>query len=302
MKDINVSELLDWMDEKPNLLVLHVPSPESYQETHIPGAKNICVYEMAFLEQVKSETREDLTWPIALYGISDQFIASRKAAGMLTQAGYTNVSRLQGGLADWQAAGESVERGESNQNPAIHSGEYDLDIKASRLTWTGRNLTNAHNGELRFSKGRVAVENSSASTGHLIVEMRSLTCDDLTDETMNSVLLQHLASDDFFAVDEYPTAEYHWDMSEHLDVLPGQPNVILKGQMTIRGHTERLVIEAIQGFNNEGDFILQAHFDLDRTNWNVQYGSGKLFESLAMHLVNDHISIGLKLVGKRTLP
>jgi hypothetical protein len=34
-----------------------------------------------------------------------------------------------------------------------------------------------------------------------------------------------------------------------------------------------------------------AHFDFDRTRWNVIYGSSRFFEHLGMHLVFDLISI-----------
>ena len=47
----------------------------------------------------------------------------------------------------------------------------------------------------------------------------------------------------------------------------------------------------------EGRFVAQAHFDFDRTLWNVVYGSGRLFEKLGMHLVNDLISLQLKIVA-----
>jgi len=296
MNDISVSQLLTWMDEKPRLLVLHVPSSESYDTGHIPGAKNVCVYEMVFLDRVKEATNNNLDFPVVVYGISDKFMASKKAATLLEQSGYTHVSRLQGGLSAWQDAGEPVERQRSDEQ-RIHDGVYQLDCDVSRITWTGRNLTNAHQGTIPFIEGHLEVEQGWLTRGHVVADMRSISCDDIEDANMNRMLLAHLASDDFFAVDEYETAEMHWDRVEHLDVLPGQPNMILRGGMTIRGQQEPLEVQAIQGFGADGGFFLQAHFDLDRTRWNVQYGSGKLFESLAMHLVNDHISIGLKLMA-----
>jgi hypothetical protein len=48
----------------------------------------------------------------------------------------------------------------------------------------------------------------------------------------------------------------------------------------------------------DGTLKAQAAIDLDRTLWNVNYGSGKLFERLGMHLVNDLISIELFIVAR----
>jgi polyisoprenoid-binding protein YceI len=302
MKEMDVNQLTRWMDEKPRFLLLHVPSPESFREAHIPGAKNVCVYEMVFLDRVQEETKGNLDYPIVVYGISDEFMASKKAATLLGQAGYSDVSRLIGGLSAWQEAGESVEGVQADAVTLIADGDYVLDLKQSCVFWTGRNLANVHQGTLNFSAGTLEIYQGNLTRGYVAVDMTSLVCDDINDKTMNMMLLAHLSSDDFFAADEFPTAEFDWDHAEHLDVLPGQPNVLLRGQMTIRGHQEPLEIQGVQGFNADGECVVQSHFDLDRTRWNVQYGSGKIFESLAMHLVNDHISIGLRLVASPAAP
>jgi hypothetical protein len=40
---------------------------------------------------------------------------------------------------------------------------------------------------------------------------------------------------------------------------------------------------------------IEAHFDLDRTTWNVLYGSSSYFEHLGMHLVYDLITVELRV-------
>ena len=47
---------------------------------------------------------------------------------------------------------------------------------------------------------------------------------------------------------------------------------------------------ALLGYN-ETFIAIQAHFDLDRVQWDSKYGSGRIFEALGQHLVNDFISI-----------
>jgi len=42
----------------------------------------------------------------------------------------------------------------------------------------------------------------------------------------------------------------------------------------------------------------QATLAFDRTLWGVLYGSGKHFQRLAGHLVNDLIEIQLRVVGR----
>jgi hypothetical protein len=48
----------------------------------------------------------------------------------------------------------------------------------------------------------------------------------------------------------------------------------------------------------DGILKAQASVDLDRTLWDVCYGSGKLYERLGMHLVNDLISLELFIAAR----
>jgi hypothetical protein len=48
----------------------------------------------------------------------------------------------------------------------------------------------------------------------------------------------------------------------------------------------------------DGTFKAQAALDIDRTLWGACYGSGKLYERLGMHLVNDLISVELFIVAR----
>ena len=36
----------------------------------------------------------------------------------------------------------------------------------------------------------------------------------------------------------------------------------------------------------------------DRTHWSVNYGSGKLYDDLGMHLVNDDVSLQIRLIAR----
>ena len=48
----------------------------------------------------------------------------------------------------------------------------------------------------------------------------------------------------------------------------------------------------------DGRLTAEAHFDFDRTHWNVIYGSNRFFEHLGMHLVFDLISLQMKIVTR----
>ena len=71
---------------------------------------------------------------------------------------------------------------------------------------------------------------------------------------------------------------------------------MLKGSLSLRGVTKNLDFPAIITVREDGSLGLEAHFDLDRTRWNIIYGSSRFFEHLGMHTVFDQISIELRLV------
>jgi hypothetical protein len=64
----------------------------------------------------------------------------------------------------------------------------------------------------------------------------------------------------------------------------------------MRGVTEELGFPAVVAAKGDA-LALDAHFDLDRTCWNVNYGSGKLYDDLGMHLVNDDVSLQVRLIA-----
>ena len=79
------------------------------------------------------------------------------------------------------------------------------------------------------------------------------------------MLIHHLESDDFFDVARFPEARFTFDRVEICSELPGCRNLRLHGDLTLRGVTKPLVVEAASGFTPEGRAALQSTFAIDRT-------------------------------------
>jgi hypothetical protein len=77
----------------------------------------------------------------------------------------------------------------------------------------------------------------------------------------------------------------------------GLPNFLVEGDLELRGARAPLTFPVTLGRLADGSFSAEAHFDIDRTRWNVLYGSSRFFEHLGTHLVYDLISIEIRLVG-----
>src|SRR6185369_8620889 len=237
-----------------------------------------------------------------LYDASGTTRAAQVARERLIEVGYVNVSILKGGLAGWRAAGLPVEAEDEGGmvEPALQDGTFRIDVEKSSLEWIGRNLNNRHHGRIGIREGELVIRGGWPSEGSIVLEMNTITESDIQDPFWHDMLIRHLKSDDFFAVERFPTASFRltgW-VTQH-GVSPGAPNGIATGALTIKDVTRTVSFPAIVAPQEDGSIKAHATLDIDRTHWNVCYGSGKLFERLGMHLVHDIISLELFILARQ---
>lgn len=298
---ISRDELLLRLSERHRPLLIDVLPAEEFSAAHLPGAKNACVFDVTFLEDVQ-KLAPDRAQALVLYGSSPRNLASTTAAEKLATAGYTQVADYHGGLEDWRAAGKSLEgvAGTAPRPATPREGTHQIDVAKSKVEWTGRNLTGAHSGTIKLREGLIEIENGHPARGAFTLEMSTIENTDIEDAAMRKMLVRHLASDDFFDVPRFPTAEFRLSKITALpDAKPGNPNTEVSGSLTLKGVTRELTFRSILAPTPDGLLAADAHFDIDRTQWQILYGSGKFYEKLGKHLVNDEISLAIKLV---TLP
>ncbi len=296
---ISSNEVKQRMDA--GAVVIDVMTPEDYAACHVAGAQNACVYEMVFLERI-FEFVPDRNTELIVYDATGTGKAAEIGRDRLLQAGYPRVFILAGGLSAWKNGAFPVERGVATTLPesAPEDGTYRIDLENSRLEWIGRNLNNRHIGQLAILEGELIIAAGLPSSGRIIVDMHSLTNSDLQDAGYRNMLISHLQSDDFFAVDRFPTASLiltGWEADA--SISPEAPSGIAKGELTIKGVSRPVRFPAIAAPQSDGSIKIHAAFDIDRTLWGVLYGSCKYFERLGMHLVHDIVSVELFAVAQK---
>lgn len=296
---ISCTELNHQLDAGASLLVIDILPPEEYCASHLPGAVNACVYEMVFLDRM-AELAPDLSVPLVLYDATGTTRTAVTAREKLLTAGYRDVRILEGGLAGWCAASYPLEQTDGLQpEPQILDGTYLLDPLASVLEWTGRNINNRHYGRIPVEGGKVVFARGELQEGGVALDMSGITNQDLQDETYRQMLVNHLLSADFFDVTRYPLATMTVNGWEPIpSASPGTPDHLLRGELTIKGVTRPITVPVTVIPQGDNSIKAQAAFSIDRTEWNITYGSGKLYEKLGMHLVNDRIDIELFFVAR----
>jgi rhodanese-related sulfurtransferase/polyisoprenoid-binding protein YceI len=299
-RPIDAKELRRWMDEGRAFTLLDVLPKEAFEELRLPGARCACVYEVTFPDQA-AKAAPDRAAAVVVYGSSRLSHEASDAADRLEAAGYRNVHVFRGGREAWQEAGlafEGAAKGWIAAPPSpLPDGEHAVDAARSVVEWTGRNVASRHFGTLRVAGGSLRVRDGRLDGGRVDLDMTGIEVGDLSGE-LAATLKRHLEHEDFFAVARFPEATIGIRHASPIaGATPGMPNYALDAVATIRGRTGPLAFPATVAPHEKG-VAVQAHFDLDRTKWGATYGSGRLYHRLGGHLVNDAVSLAVRLIAK----
>ena len=298
---MEASELRAWMEKDKPFILIDVLPKEIYDRRRLPGALNACVYEVSFPEQIAAIT-QDRDGEVVLYGSSAESRDALEAEGKLSRLGYKNVYVLEGGVEGWLKSGYPL-LGENfpppervEQTSHLADGAYTVNTDESVILWTGRNANGRHFGTLKLTKGDIRVR-EGVIDGDFDIDMTTMKNQDLKGDPLQPVLISHLMSDDFFFVKAFPKASFKIASVKAIELFTTSlPNFEVEGTLELRGIKKEIRFLATVNQREDGSVSIEAHFDLDRTRWNVLYGSSRFFEHLGMHLVYDLVTIELRIL------
>ncbi|HPG32771.1 MAG: YceI family protein [Lentimicrobiaceae bacterium] len=194
--------------------------------------------------------------------------------------------------------GEKAQTGDA-QEVSVATGDVSLkvDVAASNVEWTGAKPTGQHNGTISISDGSVMLSNGVVVGGKFTIDMNSIVNSDLTSEEDNAKLVGHLKSPDFFDVAKYPTAVFEITGADAVNGTPGVTHNIT-GNLTMKDVTKSITFPAMVKIEDNKLTAETPAFVIDRTQWNVQYGSKTLFDNLKDKFINDEISLKINLTAE----
>jgi polyisoprenoid-binding protein YceI len=176
-------------------------------------------------------------------------------------------------------------------NPVDNTTTRKVDVNTSVVAWTGYKVTGKHFGKVRIQSGEIAMTDGVITGGTFVIDMNSITCEDLTGDT-NGKLIGHLKSDDFFGVDQHPTATLAITRAIPQD---SQGNYKILANLTIKGNTKPIKFFAQHSKENGRD-MAKAKIKVDRSEYNVRYGSGSFFDNLGDKTIYDEFDMDVTLV------
>lgn len=174
---------------------------------------------------------------------------------------------------------------------------YKVDIQQSAMHWTGYYLFNfgEHNGIIGLKKGELIVTDNQLTGGSFEIDMNSIKNLDMPANDGGNDLVEHLKSDDFFATEKFPAAQFEITNVEPIkDAKDDQPNAQITGTLTLKGVKNTLKIPATIKYSAT-TLTARAKFKFDRTKWNIRYSSEKFFSDLGDSAISDAIGIELNI-------
>lgn len=156
--------------------------------------------------------------------------------------------------------------------------KYTLNGENTKLTFVGKKPDGKHTGGFNKLSGSATVSGDDITTlkAEVDIETDSIFSD-------NAMLTTHLKNADFFDVKNNPKATFKITKVEKA----GNAYTVT-GDLTLMGKTKPVSFPATI---TTGDTLsVSADFAIDRTQWGMNYGKGK---------IDDKVDLTLKLTAKK---
>ena len=175
------------------------------------------------------------------------------------------------------------------QKTQAQSTAFVVDAAKSTFKWTGKKVTGPHWGNAKVANGVIYTENGNVKNGNVTIDMNSIDVKDLEPAKGGDKLAGHLKADDFFSVEKHPTAKL-----EIKSVTAAASGVTCVADLTIKGITKEITFPATIAYT-DNVMVATADFKIDRTKWDIKYGSGSFFENLGNKAIDNDFEVSVKI-------
>ncbi|MBW4360704.1 YceI family protein [Flavobacterium taihuense] len=172
---------------------------------------------------------------------------------------------------------------------SLHKGiaqTYKIDVSKSIINWEGKKITGQHEGTINFKDGYLVFKDKKVAGGSFTANMTTLSN---TDQTGSSKLKLegHLKSEDFFSIDNFPTSTLIFKSIAN----KGNNTYLINADLTIKGITNSIQFDLVVNGNKA-----TAALKVNRTKYDIRYGSGSYFDDLGDKTIYDDFELNVVLV------
>jgi polyisoprenoid-binding protein YceI len=165
---------------------------------------------------------------------------------------------------------------------------YGIDTNTSTVQWKGSKIVGGgHEGFVKIKEGGLQVTDGVISAGKFTMDMTTISCTDL-EGGMRDKLVGHLNSADFFDTANHKTA--------NLAIISSDAQNNVKASLTIKGTSHEVTFPATVTETN-GSVTATATITVDRSKYDVRYGSNSFFDNLGDKAISNDITFVVTLKG-----
>ena len=170
---------------------------------------------------------------------------------------------------------------------------FKIIAAQSNIHWTGRKVTGAHVGIIAIKEGTLVLNEDKLTGGKFVIDTTSIKIMDITDPATNAQFAGHLASEDFFASEQYPEALFIITSAKRKE----NNTYVIHGDLTIKGITHAITFDAI--LNTSGDSITASgKMTVDRTRYGMKFRSGNYLKDLGDTLIYNDFDLNVSITAK----
>ena len=163
----------------------------------------------------------------------------------------------------------------------IEKDKKEIKTESSKVVWKGYKVTGSHEGTIDIKSGALDFDGDKLIGGNITIDMTTLVSTDLEGEYKGK-LEGHLKSDDFFGVDTHNTSTLEFTEVK----ASGKNSYDVTGKLTIKGKTNSVKF-TISIYGNKAT----ANLKVDRTKYDVKYGSASFFDGLKDKAIYDEFDL-----------
>lgn len=165
-----------------------------------------------------------------------------------------------------------------------------VDTKNSVIKWVGYKVTGQHEGTITLRNGELNFDDTSNLIGgKFVMDMTTINTTDLEGGSKER-LDNHLKNDDFFSVKKYNTADL---VFKKVTKQKNDSKIIvylIDADLTIKGITNPITFKI-----NISDNSAYANLKIDRTKFEIKYGSSSCFDGLKDRAIYDEFDLQVNL-------
>lgn len=194
----------------------------------------------------------------------------------------------------------STEEAREARTANSEAEEYQIDTAESVIHWKGKKPTGTHTGTIKLAEGSFTGNDSVIESGNFVIDMNSIKVTDLEGKDRED-LEAHLKGTvegkegDFFNVQEYPEATF-----EITDFNRENGQSMLSGNLEVKEEVKNITFPVHYRFTGDQIEITSDEFNIDRTDWEVNFGSRSVFDNLGDNFVNDEVPLRIKIIANRS--